>query len=139
MNRITAIGNLGGDATVRNVGNEEVVNFNIAVTKRWKNKDGEKQERTTWISCSYWNKAALAPFLLKGTKILVEGEPSVRTYKNSKDEVIAQQDMTVMNLELLDRKPSESNSTGNADPAGVSTAIPEGENGAPPADDDLPF
>ena len=47
LNNIQIIGNLGGtpDMKFLNDGKSQVVNFSVAVNERWKNRDGEPQER----------------------------------------------------------------------------------------------
>lgn len=51
LNNVQIIGNLGGTPDMRflNDGKSQVVNFSVAVNERWKNRDGEPQERTTWL------------------------------------------------------------------------------------------
>jgi single-strand DNA-binding protein len=51
LNNIQIIGNLGNEPEVRqlNGNNGHVVNFSVAVNERWKNREGEPQERTTWL------------------------------------------------------------------------------------------
>jgi single-strand DNA-binding protein len=48
-------GRLTADAVVRNVkGDRKVTGFNVAINDRFKTKDGEKREITTFVECSYW-------------------------------------------------------------------------------------
>src|SRR5450432_3102103 len=57
LNNVQIIGNLGGtpDAKFLNDGKSQVVNFSVAVNERWKNRDGEPQERTTWLRVAAFN------------------------------------------------------------------------------------
>ena len=57
LNNIQIIGNLGGtpDMKFLNDGKSQVVNFSVAVNERWKNRDGEPQERTTWLRVAAFN------------------------------------------------------------------------------------
>jgi hypothetical protein len=57
LNNIQIIGNLGGtpDMKFLNDGKSQVVNFSVAVNERWKNRDGEPQERTTWLRVVAFN------------------------------------------------------------------------------------
>ena len=76
LNRIQLIGRLGGDADVRYTQSKSmVVSFNMASTKKWNNKDGEKQEKTTWARVNLWGKTGeyAVPFLTKGALVFVEG------------------------------------------------------------------
>src|SRR5213076_2937545 len=57
LNNVQIIGNLGGtpDMKFLNDGKSQVVNFSVAVNERWKNRDGEPQERTTWLRVVAFN------------------------------------------------------------------------------------
>ena len=76
MNHITLTGHLGRNALLRTVtlpkGPRDVLNFSLAVRTGW----GEA-ERTIWYDCSLWGdrSAKLAPYLLKGTRVLLTGSP----------------------------------------------------------------
>ena len=49
VNKVILMGNLGKDPEVRFMPNGDAVcNFSIATTDTWKDKNGEKQERTEW-------------------------------------------------------------------------------------------
>ena len=49
VNKVILMGNLGKDPEVRFMPNGDAVcNFSIATTDNWKDKNGEKQERTEW-------------------------------------------------------------------------------------------
>jgi single-strand DNA-binding protein len=84
MNRVTLLGNLGADAELKVLANgDAVANFSIATTEKWKDREGNPQEKTEWHRCSIWGKRAsgLAPHLQKGTKVLVEGKLETRSYE----------------------------------------------------------
>src|SRR5713101_9998879 len=70
LNNIQIIGNLGGtpDMKFLNDGKSQVVNFSVAVNERWKNRDGDPQERTTWLRIVAFNGVgqACAEHLTKG-------------------------------------------------------------------------
>jgi len=102
MNRLTIIGNIGQDCTVKTVGEKSVINFDVAVTDETK-----KDKPTIWVSCSLWrkpDKIGIAPFLTKGAKVFVEGNPSVRTYVNRDNQTVAVQELNVQTIELLGDK-----------------------------------
>ena len=86
LNNIQIIGNLGGtpDMKFLNDGKSQVVNFSVAVNERWKNRDGEPQERTTWLRIVAFNGIgqACAEHLAKGDGVYVEGRLQVREYED---------------------------------------------------------
>lgn len=77
LNKFMGIGNLGRDSELRHTqSGQPVLNFSIAITKKWKDANGGKQERTEWVNCVLWGNRgeALAQYLTQGTKVCVEGE-----------------------------------------------------------------
>lgn len=85
-NKCTFVGNLGGDAELKALQNGTAVcSFSVGANESWKNDRGEKQERCEWVNCTLWGKRgeALAKYLKKGTRVLVEGK--LRTDKSEKD------------------------------------------------------
>ena len=86
LNNIQIIGNLGGtpDLKFLNDGKSQVVNFSVAVNERWKNRDGDPQERTTWLRVVAFNGIgqACAEHLTKGDGVYVEGRLQIREYED---------------------------------------------------------
>ena len=86
LNNVQIIGNLGGapDMKFLNDGKSHVVNFSVAVNERWKNRDGEPQERTTWLRVAAFNGIgqACAEHLSCGDGVYVEGRLQVREYED---------------------------------------------------------
>ena len=84
INRVTVAGNLGGDPEVRFPPNGQAVcNLSLAVNERWKDRDGNDQERTEWVRVQVWGKQAEAcgQYLAKGRAVLVEGKMRTRSYE----------------------------------------------------------
>lgn len=107
MNKLIIIGNLGRDAEVRQLeGGTQVVSFNVAVTEKFKGRDGNMQEITTWFQCSRFINAGqpawgVVPYLKKGTKVVVEGKASVRAYADKQGAPAASLELRVSEIELL--------------------------------------
>jgi len=89
LNNVQIIGNLGGTPEMKFLNNNDhVVNFSVAVNERWKNRDGEPQERTTWLRIVAFNGigSACAEYLRRGDAVFVEGRLQIREYED-KDHV----------------------------------------------------
>jgi single-strand DNA-binding protein len=74
--RITIVGNLGGDPTMKFLPNgTPVTNFSVATNRRWTGSDGQQQEETTWFRISVFGNQAEAcnQYLGTGRQVLVEG------------------------------------------------------------------
>src|SRR5438105_10101188 len=83
LNKVMLIGNLGGDPEVRfTEGGQAVANFSIATNESWKDKAGEKQERTEWHRIVVWGKLAelCGEHLRKGRTVFAEGRIQTRAY-----------------------------------------------------------
>ena len=78
VSSITIAGHLGRDAETKNVGSTTVTEWSMAVTDKKKG-----QEETMWFRCALWGKRgeSVAPYLTKGTPVLVIGAFRVREYE----------------------------------------------------------
>ena len=103
MIKLQLIGHLGQDATVNDVNGRKVINFSVAHSEKYKNKEGIEVSRTTWASCAYWTERInLAMYLKKGTQVYIDGFPEAKTYRNSNtNEVMPQLSVRVASLQLL--------------------------------------
>lgn len=85
MNKAILIGNLGADPELKfTQGGQSVLKMRLATTEKWKDKDGQTQEKTEWHSVVLWGKRAeaLSKFLAKGKTICVEGRIQTRSYED---------------------------------------------------------
>ena len=81
--KIVIVGNLGRDPELKEFGDDKAVcTLNVATSRQWKNKDGEKQEETEWHRVKVWGPQAktCAKFLTKGRSVLVEGRLKTSSY-----------------------------------------------------------
>ena len=130
INKFQIIGNVGNDPKLHFFeGKDQLsIQFSVAVTKTWKNAQGEKQEHTTWIRCTRYTKTQeLAKYIKKGDRIYVEGEAYASAYlKEGKAEPVLE--MRVDRIDFLSTKQNEGS--------------PPNPGDVPPSnqeDDDLPF
>ena len=82
VNKVILLGNLGRDPETRyTTGGDAVTNLRIATTEQWKDKNGEKQERTEWHTVVLFGRQAeiAGEYLKKGRQVYIEG--SLRTEK----------------------------------------------------------
>lgn len=86
-NRCAFAGFLGRDPEVRYTSSGTAIcNFSLAVSKRWKDNDGNKKEETAWIDCQAWGKTGenFGEICYKGSNVFVEGEMKQDTWKDKK-------------------------------------------------------
>ena len=88
LNQCSFIGRIGGDPEMRyTTGGDAVASFSIAVGSSWKDKAGEKQERTEWVNITAWGKLGeiCGEYLNKGQQVFIQGK--IKTDKYEKDGV----------------------------------------------------
>ncbi|MEQ8720978.1 MAG: single-stranded DNA-binding protein [Sandaracinaceae bacterium] len=83
LNKIMIVGNLGADPDVRQVGGDSVLNCRVAVSEKYRTRDGELREHTEWFGVAVWGKRAdgLGRFLRKGHTVAVTGKLRTRTFE----------------------------------------------------------
>jgi len=85
LNSCSFIGNLGRDPEVKSTQRgDKVANLSIGCTEKWKDRDGNRQERTTWVPVVIWGALAdvAERYLRKGSKVYVSGKFSVRKWQD---------------------------------------------------------
>jgi single-strand DNA-binding protein len=109
MIKMQVIGNLGKDCVVNTVNGKNVINFTVAHTEKYRDSQGNNQEKTTWVDCAYWtDRTAIAPYLQKGTQVFVEGAPEVRSFTRNDGTAGASLSLRVREVQLLGRKGENS-------------------------------
>ncbi len=86
VNKVILVGNLGQDPEARTFSNGgEVVNLRIATSENWKDRDGNRQERTEWHSVAIFNEnlgRVAKTYLRKGSKVYIEGQLQTRKWQD---------------------------------------------------------
>ena len=86
LNRVTLIGNLGADPEVKSFQNGgKVCNMRVACSESWKDKNGEKQERTEWVTVAVFAEGLAGVcerFLKKGSKVYLAGQLRTRKWQD---------------------------------------------------------
>ncbi|MEE6187537.1 Single-stranded DNA-binding protein [Mycovorax composti] len=102
MIKMQVIGNLGRDCLVNNVNGRNVINFTVAHTERYRDSQGNNQERTTWVECAWWtDRTTVSQYLTKGKQVYVEGQPDVRSFTRNDGTAGAALILRVRELQLL--------------------------------------
>ena len=148
VNKVILVGNLGRDPEVRYMANGEAVcNFSIATTDSWKDKNGEKQERTEWHNIVMYRRLAeiAGEYLKKGAPVYLEGKLQTRKWqdKDGKDryttEILADQ------MQMLGGRGEGGGQSGGGQAPSQRQQAPAQRQAAPAPsggnvpDDDIPF
>ncbi|MEX0772490.1 MAG: single-stranded DNA-binding protein [Balneolales bacterium] len=143
LNKAMIIGNLGADPDVRYTqSNKAVATLSIATSEKFKNNNGELQERTEWHRVVVWNRLAeiCQQYLKKGSKVYIEGKIQTNAWEDKDGQKRYTTEILGLTMTMLDSKAGGGTSPGNPNPASqqesppvdVSADIDDG-------DDSLPF
>ena len=133
LNLVALTGRIGRDPEVRyTAGGTPVANTRLAVSKRRKGKDGERQDDTAWVTLVFWDKLAelAAQYAPKGTQIAIRGELQVRAYEDKTGAKRESTEVRVHDLTLLGGGKERSEEPRHR---------PNGDKPAADFDDDIPF
>jgi len=86
LNKVCLIGNLGADPDVKSMpSGDRMCNLRLATSENWKDRDGNRQEKTEWHNITVWNEGlidVIDRFLRKGSKVYIEGQLQTRKYES---------------------------------------------------------
>jgi len=153
---VILIGNLGRDPETRyTTGGDAVTNLNIATSEQWKDKSGEKQERTEWHRVVLFGRQAeiAGEYLKKGRSVYIEGRLQTRKYTDKDGVEKYSTEIVADRMQLLGSRDGGGGSGGgdvefsSGGPAsrasGGAGAKPSGggakKTNADDLDDDIPF
>ena len=162
VNKAILIGHLGKDPEVRYMPNgEAVANVTLATSETWKDKSGEKQEKTEWHNLVFYRRLAeiAGEYLKKGSQIYVEGRITTEKWQDKEGKDRYTTKIVANEMKMLDRKSSgggsfevvenersEGSSSRPSKPASSSGSAAAPAKAAPAAkssfdnfDDDIPF
>ena len=157
VNKVILVGRLGKDPETRYMPNgEAVTNCTLATSENWKDKAGEKQEKTEWHNLTFYRRLAeiAGEYLKKGSLIYVEGKLATRKWQDKEGKDRYTTDIIVNEMQMLGSKSGGSgnfevvDSGASSAPAPASAAPAAKKPAAAPAksgggfdnfDDDIPF
>jgi single-strand DNA-binding protein len=140
LNTCQFIGNLGADPEVRTFQNGgKVCNLRLACTEKW-TKDGERKERTEWVSIAIFSDGLVRvaeQYLRKGSKVYISGKLQTRKWQDQSGQDRYSTEIVLQGydakLVMLDGKPDSHSQQSNTG---------YGEGGQPSSrelDDEIPF
>ena len=147
VNKVILVGRLGKDPETRYMTNgEAVTNVSLATSENWKDKNGEKQERTEWHNLVFYRRLAeiAGEYLRKGSQIFVEGKIQTRKWQDKEGRDRYTTEIIVNEMQMLGSKSGgagsfevvEKSASGGA-PAAKSAPASKGN--FDNFDDDIPF
>lgn len=142
LNKVTLIGNAGSEPSMHTFDNgDKITNLTLATSVKWKTKEGEQKEKTTWHNLVFSRGLAdvVSKYVTKGSKLYIEGSIDNYSYTNKEGATTYATRINVSEMKMLSTKDQSS-----ATPAPVAThpqptIPPIGQPTHNVNDDDLPF
>jgi single-strand DNA-binding protein len=109
LNRVQLIGRLGRDPEGKfTPTGKKVVQFSVAISNRWKSKEGETKEYTEWVNVEVWGRLGeiCQEYLKKGSLVFLEGRLKTDKYED-KGENRYFTKVVALAMQMLDRKPND--------------------------------
>lgn len=136
LNKVMLIGNLGADPELRHTpGGQDVCDLRLATNEKWKDKEGNKQEKTEWHRVVFWGKPAqiIKEYCTKGQMLYVEGRIQTRSWDDKEGVKKYMTEIVGSEFKFLGGKGDKS-----AAPREGGPPMDTGGAGGSP-DDDIPF
>jgi len=109
LNRVQLIGRLGKDPEGKfTPTGKKVVHFSMAISNRWKSKEGETKEYTEWVNIEAWGRLGevCQEYLKKGSLVFLEGRLKTDRYDDN-GETRYFSKVVALAMQMLDRKPND--------------------------------
>jgi len=137
LNQVQVIGRLGKDPETRySASGDAVCSFSVAASESYKDKSGQKQEKTEWFRCVTYKQLAeiCGQYLTKGQLVYISGSLQTRQYKDKQGVDKSITEVKVRDMKMLGRNDSQP----AEEPKPKANVIPEPK---PMSDleDDIPF
>jgi single-strand DNA-binding protein len=137
VNKAIVVGHLGADPEVRFTASGQCVcNFNLATSERWKDKEGNPQDRTEWHRIVAWGKLGeiCKEYLSKGRQAYVEGRIQTRQWEDKDGHKRYTTEIVAQNIQFLGG-PGQQSTASSSGPSSDNAPLPDSIAG----DDDIPF
>ncbi len=141
VNKVILVGRLGTDPEKLVTGSgKSVAKFNLATSETWKDKSGQKQEKTEWHRIVVWGAQAenCAQYLSKGRQVYIEGRLQTRQWDDKEGKKRYTTEVVAQSVQFLGSKgDSSGRSVEFTSPSTGSDEAPAFDIDAGP--DDIPF
>lgn len=127
LNKVTIAGNLTRDPQTRTAGNSVVAVFGLAVNRRWRDRDGNNQEETTFVDVECWGRTAelVGQYLTKGRGAFIEGRLKLDQWEDKDGKRQNKLKVVADSVQFLDSRAHASSGSGSRDeePEAVSQSL----------------
>jgi single-strand DNA-binding protein len=120
VNKVIILGRLGADPETKNISSgSTVTTFSLATSEAWKDREGQKQERTEWHRVVVWGKLAeiCGKYLAKGRQAFVEGRLQTRSWEDQQGNKRYTTEIVANNVQFIGGSAQATNSSGFDQPS----------------------
>jgi len=150
VNKVFLMGNLTRDVELKYTpSNQPVATFGLAMNRRYRTRDGENREETTFVDCEAWARTAevMSEYLSKGRPVFIEGRLKLDQWQDKEGNNRSKLRVVVENFQFVDSRGSAGGGGGDRSSApeqmassnAPSTASPGSGQHQPVSEDDIPF
>jgi len=142
LNKAMIIGRLGQDPEVRYTqSNTAVATLGVATTERYKDRNGEQQEKTEWHRVVAWGRLAeiCQEYLKKGSLVYFEGPIQTNQWEDKDGQKRYTTEIKALNMQMLDSRGGSSMGGGNSSAPQKQAQTADIDSSFDDMDDDLPF
>ncbi len=150
VNKVFLMGNLTRDVELKYTpSNQPVATFGLAMNRRYKTRDGENREETTFVDCEAWARTAevMSEYLSKGRPVFIEGRLKLDQWQDKEGNNRSKLRVVVENFQFVDSRGGAGGGGGGRASAPEPVASANAPSAAPPdsgqhqpvSEDDIPF
>ena len=150
VNKVFLMGNLTRDVELKYTpSNQPVATFGLAMNRKYRTKDGEDREETTFVDCEAWARTAevMNQYLAKGRPVFIEGRLKLDQWQDKDGNKRSKLRVVVENFQFVDSRGSAGGGGGDRSSAPEQTASSNASSAASPgsgqhqpvSEDDIPF
>ncbi|NJC94982.1 MAG: single-stranded DNA-binding protein [Anaerolineales bacterium] len=110
LNRVQLIGRLGRDPESKfTPTGKKVAHFSVAISNRWKSREGENKEYTEWVNVEAWGRLGevCQEYLKKGSLVYLEGRLKTDRYEDKEGDTKYFTKVVALSLQFLDKKEKD--------------------------------
>ncbi len=142
VNKVILVGNVGKDPEVKHLENDlSLARFPLATSERFKNRNGERTERTEWHNIILWRGLARVAedYVRKGSQLYIEGKIQTRKYQDKDGNDRYMTEIVGDSMQMLDKKGSGDNAKAAPQQSNAAQEPSNAPDYSSQPDDDLPF
>lgn len=139
VNKVILVGRLGTDPEVKTISSgNTVARLSLATSENWKDREGQRQERTEWHRIVLWGKQAelAGKYLVKGRQVYIEGRLQTRSWEDQQGQKKYTTEIVANVIQFLGGGNQSEAGRGSLDDMGSQDFGPEPKFDA---DEEIPF